>query len=941
MEQRNKILIVDDMEINRAILCESFKDEYQSLEAENGLEALELARQYHNDIAVILLDIVMPVMDGFQLMENLQIEGILSKVPVILITADAYNKNEIRGLELGASDIILKPFDPHIVKKRVQNIADLYRHKNNLENMVQMQTKKLQETNSLFVDSLSTIIENRNMESGQHIRHIRGFTRVLLEAMTKAAPEYELTPEKIETIVSAAAMHDVGKIAIPDSILLKPGRLTTDEFDIMKTHTVRGCEIIKSFKRMEDKDYLRYCYNICRYHHERWDGRGYPDGLERDEIPVCAQVVAVADVYDALTTDRVYKPAILHEEAVRMILGGECGKFSDLVLRCFQQVGYQFRKISEAHRDGNDAEDELDLDELSSELMIEKPLTMAGLTIHSKFQQASAALQKETLERDTLINAIPGGVAKVSIDEDFHILLASDGFYRLTGYNRMEYHSPPIEGCGIALIIPEDVPAIVENLNRQISQNVPLFVEYRIRKKDGSIAWINVHGSTVENEYGKPVVQAVFIDVTETKRTEQKLVGLINSVPGGIAEICIDRALSVKYASDGFYQITGRTKMEYDGIYGRDNLIQIIHPEDREMVLRKIVEVKETKERTVAMECRVPHKDGTVVWVMVNGVRMEDESGAISYQCIFSDITETKNAQERLFLNEERYRLIVEQAKDVIYEWNVLNDTVYYSPAFVRKFGYEVPKEHFLEEMMQGDIICEDDKESFYEHMERLKNGAPYDEREYRIKTLDGNYVWCKASASVIFDHRHIPVSVVGIISDVTGYKKEREFLEAQAQQDLLTGLYNKITSQTMIADFLAGPGRERRHALFILDIDNFKDINDTFGHPKGDQVLQEVAKYTRQRFRDKDIVGRAGGDEFIVLMKDVEVGGAEKKASMLREMFRAQPSLTEAGFRVSVSIGVSLYPQDGSTFEELFQNADNALYDSKEQGKDRYTFAK
>lgn len=295
MKRRNQILVVDDMEINRIILCELFKNDFNTLEADNGLKALEIIKEHKDTIAAILLDIIMPVMDGFQLMEILQKNGILKKIPVILITADTFKENEIKGLTLGASDIIMKPFDPHIVKKRVENSIELYQYKNHLENMVIHQMKKLTETNNFIIDALSTVIEYRNLESGQHIKRIRVFTKTLLNEVANEYPEYELTANTINTISSASAMHDIGKIAIPDSVLLKPGKLTDEEFEIMKTHTTKGCEILKAFHHMENKLYLKYCYEICRHHHERWNGKGYPDGLSGDEIPLCAQVVSIAD----------------------------------------------------------------------------------------------------------------------------------------------------------------------------------------------------------------------------------------------------------------------------------------------------------------------------------------------------------------------------------------------------------------------------------------------------------------------------------------------------------------------------------------------------------------------------------------------------------------------------------------------------------------------
>lgn len=254
---------------------------------------------------------------------------------------------------MGASDIIMKPFEPHVVKRRVQNAAELNRHRLHLEEMVEEQARKLRESREILMDALSSVIEHRSVETGQHVLRIRMFTKVLLEDVMKHYPEYELNERVITIIASAAALHDIGKISIPDAILNKPGRLTKEEFDLMKTHTEQGCEILSGLDRMDDKEYLRYAFLICRHHHERWDGSGYPDGLKGDGIPICAQAVGIADAYDALTTDRVYKKAIAPDEAFDMILHGECGAFSPKLLECFAHVRARFSELSKKYADGH------------------------------------------------------------------------------------------------------------------------------------------------------------------------------------------------------------------------------------------------------------------------------------------------------------------------------------------------------------------------------------------------------------------------------------------------------------------------------------------------------------------------------------------------------------------------------------------------------------
>lgn len=355
-----KALIVDDLEINRELLAEILEDEYSIVLAENGQQALDILTTEDNGISVVLLDLVMPGMDGYQVLEEMSSRSLLDRIPVLVISAESAVMAERRCFDMGVMDFIHKPFDSTLIRKRVENMVELVDYKNQLEEKVREQTdtlrrqndllreqaRKLKERNTKMIDVLGAVVESRNLESGEHIKRVKGFTRLLGEQLMQECPEYGLTQEKMEIIVSAAALHDVGKIAIPDSVLLKPGKLTKEEFEEMKTHTTRGCEILDNVEDAWDEEYGRYCYEICRYHHERYDGRGYPDGLCGEEIPVAAQIVGIADVYDALVSERVYKGAFTEEEAFNMIQGGECGLFSDRILAGFAHVRAAFKELA-------------------------------------------------------------------------------------------------------------------------------------------------------------------------------------------------------------------------------------------------------------------------------------------------------------------------------------------------------------------------------------------------------------------------------------------------------------------------------------------------------------------------------------------------------------------------------------------------------------------
>lgn len=334
---KKTILIVDDIEINRAILSEGFSNEYNILEASNGRQALEIINSGRK-ISAVLLDLIMPEMDGIAVLREVNRSGKMVHIPVFIITAENNEDLLMEAYNLGAVDVITKPFMMNFLRCRISNIIELYEHRNDLEIIVNEQVERLSRQNSSMVETLASIVEFRDCESGEHVKRIRGLTKILMSAVSETFPEYYVPKPEIDKIAMASILHDVGKICIPDGILNKPGRLTTEEFETMKLHTVKGCEILESMpKGMMDTDVYDYSYDICRHHHERWDGRGYPDGLSGDDISIWAQVVSVADVYDALTSPRVYKSAFDHETAVDMIFNNKCGVFNPKVLKAFNE----------------------------------------------------------------------------------------------------------------------------------------------------------------------------------------------------------------------------------------------------------------------------------------------------------------------------------------------------------------------------------------------------------------------------------------------------------------------------------------------------------------------------------------------------------------------------------------------------------------------------
>lgn len=365
---RNIILIVDDMKFNRMMLKNVLMGDYATAEAANGKEAMAIIEKHHKELAAVLLDIVMPEMGGIEVLKEMNEKKLLGEYPVLIITAEQDLQLVGECFDYGISDFIRKPFNSDYVKQRVEKLMQLYVQKNDFKDrlerqtatlrnqykLLQLQSEQLKKSNENIIDILGTVVEFRNMESEEHIQYIKKFTEIIANHVMKLYPEYELTPEKIRVMASASALHDVGKILISDSILLKPGKLTEEEFEYMRSHSIRGYDIINRITGVWDEDYAQYSREITRSHHEKYDGNGYPDGLKGDEIPISAQIVSIADCYCALISDNVYRAAFSADEAYHMIVQGECGVFSPKILECFQNA----RQEMEAFAADRESEEE-------------------------------------------------------------------------------------------------------------------------------------------------------------------------------------------------------------------------------------------------------------------------------------------------------------------------------------------------------------------------------------------------------------------------------------------------------------------------------------------------------------------------------------------------------------------------------------------------------
>ena len=934
MTGRDTILIVDDMEINRVILRGVFETDYNLLEAENGRQAMVLLKQYHGRIAAVLLDLVMPVKDGFEVLKEIGQNGMIREFPVVVITAEDSVENEVQVFDMGASEIIMKPFEPHVVKRRVQNIVELNLHRLNQEELIEEQAARLRESNSAMIDALSSIIEYRSAETGQHIRRIRTFTKALLNDVASSYPEYGLEQSEIQMIVSASSMHDIGKIAIPDAILNKPGRLTKEEFDIMKTHSVKGCEILAGLDRMSDRQYLKYAYNICRYHHERWDGKGYPDGLRGDSIPIYAQVVGIADCYDALTTDRVYKKAIAPEKAFTMILNGECGTFSPKLLECLKNVKAVFAEYSEKYADKSLPKTEV------------KDLNISENKHHG---EAMDTLQMGQAKYFTLLRYVDSTVMEVDLDTGIYHLVyaASSSFSALKAGEQFE---DAVKNFVCKSVYPEDRDKVFRFFGPELEK----FLEDGLMKESRKFRIYDKHRKTyrwcectfLRVSDGHPYQRRIMLIWKEIENTQERKdrealrtpgTGEAGTLLGGIQQCLNDKYFTMLQINDGLENLlgyeAGEIREKFHGHY-----LEIIYPPDREEVLTQ-TKKQLSSGNAVELEYRVSAKDGQIIWVLDKSHLVTGKDGKEHIFRTLINITQSKQAQEDLRLTLERHKIIMEQSNDIIFEWDMKRDKMLYSSNWEERFGYVPVMEEASDRLLTQSHIHPQDLQMVEGLLNKMGGSMPYGQIEFRLADKNGRYRWYKVKATAQFDRTGKAFKAVGIMTDIDDEKRASQALEEKASRDELTGLYNRKTARKEIDHYLENRAPEEMAAMMIIDVDDFKMINDRYGHMFGDAVLQEISAVLTRLLRKEDIISRIGGDEFLIFMKDIrKVEILKNRAEKIRDSFQSmfRQNMTPCDF--SSSIGIACCPQDGTNFEDLFRRSDLALYNAKSKGKNGYS---
>lgn len=922
MVKHDTLLICSGLRENRQVLRPIFSDAFHLLEAGDVRQLTMLLDQNLSCIAAVLLDVSCFGPSDVEWISDLPNRQLLQQIPVIVLSEQDTPEILNRAFEMGAADMIPLGYDSSSMLRRVENIIALHLHKQHLEAMVEEQKNLLRHTSNSMVDALSSIIEYRSLESGQHILRIRHLTKVLLEEVARCCPEYGLTEETIAIICSASALHDIGKIAIPDNILMKPGPLTEEEREIMKTHTLTGCRIIETLEHMADKEYLRYAHNICHYHHERWDGSGYPEGLRGEAIPICAQVVSLADVYDALTSQRVYKEAFSFAKAVNMIFRGECGVFSPKILDCFKHVAHKFESLAESYADGRSPKEEV----FDTRLPLPAEL------------KSEDAIERIRGKYFALVHYINGLLMEVDMDKKlFHLVY--NPYPELSSLQELDTLEEIKEMICSRLIHPRDKARMEQFLSQEISR----FLDNGLRRASHRF---RLSSSLPEGTLFELTLMRIN-PLDNNRRTLAILARKVQSEkpaePGSDREsvpfegtFCCrnDAHFTLLYLSRSRELLAGYTTREIRENFS-NRLIELIHPEDREMVRREFT--RQLKSSTVLqLEHRILLKDGSVHWVYNCSRLATDPQGQ---EVIYSYLVDIQNLhREDTLLQDklQRYEMILAQTENVLFEWDMIRDTIQFSETWEKIFGYQTPgkESRWSQEWMA--CLNPDDMPLLADCLSRLKNGSPYEMTEVRIATARGRYLWCRFRATAIRDARGNLQKISGIILNIDAEKQAEQALQSQAEQDSLTKLLNKDAARKQAEEYFSRYSGTMGGALLIIDLDDFKQVNDRNGHLFGDSVLVKVAQEIRKLFRGQDMVARIGGDEFLVVVRGVTdetllQQRCQHLLGILKDSFRSY-NLT-----LSCSIGIALSPVHGQSYYELFQHADQALYRAKAKGKNCY----
>jgi diguanylate cyclase (GGDEF)-like protein/PAS domain S-box-containing protein len=550
----------------------------------------------------------------------------------------------------------------------------------------------------------------------------------------------------------------------------------------------------------------------------------------------------------------------------------------------------------------------------------------------------------DRIDSERLLGELGYSVLCVRSDEELTIAYAGEPFYEALGFRDGEITA--LLKRGEDTVLRNEPPIDWKRVRDEIRKNGYAELELRLIKKNGHHIWAAFR-TRLFSENGKEYFCGILNDITLTRRSRriqreqaEELEALTANVPGGVLCCRADENMTLNLVSSGFCRITGYTAGEIAERFG-NRFIEIVYPEDRG---RLMLHLKNCTCRNDITEItfRIVGKDGNVMWVLDKARCTADCSGNLWVYSVLIDITGMKKAQDELAASEERYRLILEHVADPVLDCNFKTQQLYYSPTFLQKFGDFYPDHgDILEIAEKSGILYDGDRDALRKKVRELSQ-AKFHEKdfgnmEFRLRDRNGKYLWCSIHAFLFNDGMGEPERMIAVVSDIDRQKRENIDLRRKAEHDLLTGLYNRVTTTAMVDGAIARSGPGQRHALFVIDIDNFKLVNDSLGHLCGDQLIVETAGQIRRQFREDDVVGRVGGDEFVIFLKNVTSGLVLNKAGILQRMFAELQINEKVSNPISGSIGVSFYPIDGRNYEELFRKADAAMYAAKNSGKNAF----
>lgn len=939
---RDTILLASSSNAARAFVADSLKNNFNLLEASNLSQAVLLLRQCQASVTMVILDAANEPLFWKDMLDELANNEALSAIPSLVLVSGKAEEPEREALEHGACDVLVLPCSSTMLLHRARTGAKLFLLQCRLEEQINGQERQLRESNQAMVDALSSIIEYRSVESGQHIQRVSQFTQILLTEVAQVYPEYHLDEDTIQLISGAAAFHDIGKIAIPDSILKKDAPLNKEEWKQMRMHPLVGCHILETFKIPGGADYLQYAYHICRYHHERWDGNGYPEGLAGDDIPLCAQVVGLADVYDALTNKRCYKPAIPHEQAVNMILNSECGVFSPQLLECFKQVVPQLAVKNREYSDGH-----------CPPISVIPPLTAP--------QQGNDPNSFEAMQAkyNVLLHLLDATVVEVDYDASiYHILYNPDA--TLAPLMNLSF-SPFTQATQIVkhqLIVPEEW----DKADALIQQDLPVFFAKRFYRQSFLFHIVSPTG-------GAPVPYELTLLRIDPAVSHGRHILLVwkrlehqepptKLQPSQFHEFLLDQAI---YQTMGSIYMVQRdcfltlckplrnlalmlcyTEQELmETFSGR--LIELVHPKDRQALIADINKQLDISSE-IQTEFRLLHKDGHYLWVMNRSHLSRDADGMEYLRGILTDISQRKASELKLRRSIEKHEIILSQIQNAVFEYDYATNTIEISSKWKDIFGYDPLNNQENQHINPLDILSNntylhpDDVPLLRQKLETLEQSGSYTEAKARIVKIDGHYLWCQLRVSLLRSPDQQPQKLVGVIVNIDESERALNTLKKEGSEDKLTGLLNKSAAQQAVQSYLESASQDTTSAMILIDLDNFKMVNDQYGHLFGDVVLSQCALEIQRQFRTEDVIARIGGDEFLVFMKTIPSQKLfAQRLHMLTDSFQNTFFKHLPENKLTCSVGAALFPTHGTTYQDLFVRADEAMYYVKGHGKGGY----